>query len=84
VKAATDLTGFLGAFPAGLEPPKEPLKRFHKNDLPPEPKNWKQMMKHSYRDGFIKAAYYEFNKLNKKEMFRPIDRPRNKEVIPLI
>jgi hypothetical protein len=82
-KAATDLTGFLVAFPAGLEPTKEPLKRFHRNDLPPEPKNWRQMVKHPHRDGFMKAAHREFTELNGKGTFRPVVRPKNEEVIPL-
>jgi Reverse transcriptase (RNA-dependent DNA polymerase) len=38
-------------------------------------------MKHPHKDGFLKAAYKEFNKPNGKGTFKPVSRPANTEEI---
>lgn len=72
--------GVLMAFTAGLTQQKP-----HREDLPPEPKTWYDMLRHPHRDGFIHAAAVEVKGLESKSTFREVDRPNDKglQILPL-
>jgi Integrase core domain. len=57
--------GLLLAFTAGMSSPQA-YQRPHRDDLPPEPSNWLEMMRHPHRDAFIEAAALEVKTLEKK------------------
>ncbi|KAJ6041359.1 hypothetical protein N7460_006749 [Penicillium canescens] len=72
--------GVLLAFSAGLTQQKP-----HREDLPPEPKTWSEMLRHPHRDGFIHAASVEVKGLESKSTFREVDKPNDKglQILPL-
>jgi hypothetical protein len=72
--------GFLMAFNAVFT-----NKRPHREDLPPAPKNWSEMLRHPHSEGFTYAAAVEVKALDAKGTFKEVDRPsdRGLEVIPL-
>lgn len=72
--------GVLVAFTAGLTQQKP-----HREDLPPEPKTWSEMLRHPHRDGFIHAASVEVKGLESKSTFREVDKPNDKglQILPL-
>jgi IS30 family transposase len=74
------MTGYLTAFAVALNQPK-PLSQ---ESLPPPPKNWREMLNHPHRDGFMKAAQVEYRELETRGTFKAVLRPRNVEVIPVI
>jgi hypothetical protein len=41
----------------------------YRDRLPPPPRNWRELLRHLYREGFIKAAQIEWIALDKKETF---------------
>lgn len=51
-------------------------QRFHRNNLPPEPLNWKQMLKHPHCSGWMKAVDIEFDQLTRKEVWKIIQANR--------
>jgi hypothetical protein len=60
-----NLLGYYSAFVSGITSTKPP----YRDNLPPLPKSWKQMLKHSHSEGFKRAADKEFNDLLRKETF---------------
>ena len=72
--------GLLMAFAAGFT-----NQRPHREDLPPAPKNWSEMLRHPHSEGFTYAAAVEVKALDDKGTFKEVDRPSDKglEVIPL-
>lgn len=75
----------LHAFAAGLYAEK-PDSRRHRDDLPPPPKHWKDVINHPFQEGFLAAMRKEINSLSEKETFEIIDRPRDrgKQILPLL
>lgn len=57
-----NLSGYHSAFTAALISGKRP----HRDNLPAEPKNWKQMLAHPFMSQFKQAAEVEFNELSKR------------------
>jgi hypothetical protein len=76
--------GVLLAFTTAISSP-QPYQRPHRDDLPPEPKNWMDMLRHPHVDGFTEAAIFEVKSLEAKGTFEEIDRPTDvsKQVLPL-
>jgi hypothetical protein len=56
-------------------------KRIHQSSLPPEPKNWKQAMRHPMRDCWKKAAVFELESLKDQSTFSETEIPKGKQVI---
>jgi Reverse transcriptase (RNA-dependent DNA polymerase) len=73
----------LKAFAAALYTEK-PIRR-HRDDLPPPPENWKEMLRHPYAEGFMEACGKEIRTLTDKSTFTIVDKPRDisKQVLPL-
>jgi PHP family Zn ribbon phosphoesterase len=57
--------------------------RIHRDQLPPEPKNWREMKKHRCKDGFLEGAQREIQELTSKKTFKYIERPQGVQIIPL-
>ncbi|KAJ5504596.1 hypothetical protein N7463_007470 [Penicillium fimorum] len=75
----------LHAFAAGLYAEK-PEARRHRDDLPPPPKYWRDVMNHPFQEGFLAAMRKEINSLSRKETFEVIEKPRDrgKQILPLL
>jgi hypothetical protein len=76
-----DFKPFFQAFSTGLQN----IKKLHKNDLPPEPSNWTEMLKHPFKNEWIRACDIEYQQLNHMNTWTPV--PKNSidqaEVLPL-
>ena len=83
VSAEDEPPTVLQAFATGLYAEK-PQQR-HRDDLLPPPRNWKDVMKHPFRDAFVEAARREIKGLEEKGTFRALPRPtdRGKQILPL-
>jgi len=78
-----ELSGYHSAFTAALADSKRP----HRDSLPPEPKNWKEMLRHPFATQFTQAAQVEFDELCKRQTFQPVAKdtiPREHKILPLI
>jgi Reverse transcriptase (RNA-dependent DNA polymerase). len=77
--------GVLAAFATGLNGSRTHT-RTHRDDLPPEPRNWKEMLNHPYSEGFLAACGLEIETIQRKETFEVVRRPidRGIQVLPLI
>ncbi|KAJ5256521.1 hypothetical protein N7478_012625 [Penicillium angulare] len=73
----------LRTFAAALYTEK-PLQR-HRDDLPPPPDGWKNMIKHPIAEGFLAACAKEIRSLQEKSTFTVTNRPKDvsKQVLPL-
>jgi hypothetical protein len=58
-------------------------ERFHRDQLPPPPKNWKELKAHSHATGFYEGARKEYTDLFKRETFQVVDIPEGKQIIPV-
>ncbi|KAJ5827623.1 hypothetical protein N7447_001845 [Penicillium robsamsonii] len=76
---------FLHAFAAGLYAEKPDTRR-HRDDLPPPPKHWKEVLNHPFQQGFLAAAAKEIRSLAEKETFEVIEKPRDRgvQILPLM
>ena len=72
----------LAAFSAGLSAPK-PEIRMHRDDLPPPPDGWKEMVNHPYSEGFMAACALELETLKKKGTFDVVPTPYKTQILPL-
>jgi hypothetical protein len=57
--------------------------RVHRNELPPEPKSWKKMIQHPYKQQFLAAARLEFDALKRKDTFEEVKITEKIHPIPL-
>lgn len=75
--------GVLAAFSTALSAPRP--DRQHRDDLPPEPKTWKEMLNHTFSEGFLAAAGLEIESLRKRETVHIKPRPQDRsiQVLPL-
>lgn len=75
---------FLAAFAQGLHAEKPELRR-HRDDLPAEPRNWKEAMKHQFAQAWSDAMKKETDSLLSKQVYTVTDRPadRSKQILPL-
>ncbi|KAJ6114718.1 hypothetical protein N7486_000496, partial [Penicillium sp. IBT 16267x] len=51
---------------------KDAYQRPHRDDLPPKPLNWLEMIRHPHRDAFIEAAALEVKTLEKKGIYQEV------------
>lgn len=63
-----DTLAVLSVFAVGLSTPRE-YDRYHWDDLPPEPRNWKEMLNHPFSEGFLTVCGLEITNLGKKGTF---------------
>ena len=75
----------LHAFAAGLYAEK-PNARRHRDDLPPLPKHWKDVMNHPFQQGLLAAMRKEIHSLSEKETFKVIEKPKDRgiQILPLL
>jgi hypothetical protein len=73
----------LRTFAAALYTEK-PIQR-HRDDLPPAPNGWRDMMKHPMAEGFLAACAKEIRSLQEKSTFTVTNRPKDvsKQILPL-
>lgn len=73
----------LRTFAAALYTEK-PLQR-HRDDLPPAPDGWKNMIKHPMAEGFLAACAKEIRSLKEKSTFTVTNRPKDRstQILPL-
>jgi hypothetical protein len=73
----------LRTFAAALYTEK-PMQR-HRDDLPPVPNNWRDMIKHQMAEGFLAACAKEIRSLQEKSTFTVTNRPKDvsKQILPL-
>jgi hypothetical protein len=79
-----DSLAVLAAFAIALNAPR-PQYRFYRDDLPDAPANWKELLKHPFREQFTIAAQEEIDSLKSKGAFKivPIPNDRSKQILPL-
>lgn len=59
--------------PANADKPSiPPLRSLHRDNLPPEPLNFKQMQKHSHHSGFMQALLIEIDALTAKNVWEVV------------
>jgi hypothetical protein len=58
-----ELPAYLAAFSSGLLYSRNQQDRLHRDQLPPPPRSWKDMLAHPYKDGFLAAANKEYSDL---------------------
>lgn len=73
----------LRTFAAALYTEK-PIQR-HRDDLPPAPDGWKEMIKHPMAEDFLAACAKEIRSLQEKLTFTVMNRPKDvsKQILPL-
>lgn len=71
-----------------IEAPSSLSTRIHRDQLPPEPKNWNKMLKYPYCAGFMNAVGLEVKQLQGKQTWREVPykytEKAGKAPIPLI
>ncbi|KAL2001075.1 hypothetical protein VTN02DRAFT_2265 [Thermoascus thermophilus] len=79
IERPKDLLGVIHAFAIA----SEHTKPLHRDQLPPLPKTWRQLLKHPFKDSFIKAAETEFNELKARDTFKTVRCLKAAQVIPV-
>ena len=59
-------------------------RRIHRDELPPPPKNWRELQKHPHRAGFNAAMRKEYQAVADRGTFVIEPRPYRHQVLPLI
>lgn len=59
------------------------IVRRRQTDLQAPPQHWGEVLRHPEREGFQLGAQAEINQLEAKGTYEVVDRPTNKQVIPL-
>lgn len=79
-----DEEGVLAAFTTGLNS-SHLHTQDHRDELPPEPDGWKEMMNHPYREGFLAACAFEIQTIERKDTYDVIQRPNDRsiQILPL-
>jgi hypothetical protein len=60
------------------------LKCSHRNQLPPEPRSWKELQRHPHREGFLAAAEKEYHNLERRQTFCHIPKTPGLKTLPLM
>ena len=76
-----ELPAYYSAFALGV---KEGKPRIHQKDLPPPPRSWKEMQRHSYSKEFKEAAKKEYQSFQDRETFKIVRKTPDIKIIPLI
>jgi hypothetical protein len=78
-----DLLGYRSAFATALHLGKEEV-RLHRDQLPDPPSNWKEMLKHAFREQWLEGTKLEYDTLLKLNTFRTVPFPEDAQVIPVM
>lgn len=70
------------ALSIGLREPQS-NKQYHRNDLPPPPKNWRELLNHPLKDLILAAADLEYNALQTRNTWKKVGYPAGKQVLPV-
>jgi hypothetical protein len=70
--------GFFTYFSAGLLQSRS----IHRDQLPHEPRNWREMKNHPHQKGFLEAAHREIEELTQKKTFIHVERPQKTQILP--
>ena len=82
LKHTSNLSAYHGALTTARAIPK--IEICHRNTLPPEPRNWKEMTRHPHAEGFQQAAEKEYQDLRSKNTFEYVPENKyNKRLLPL-
>lgn len=57
--------------------------KINQDNLPPEPRSYREMLKHPHKERFLEATRKEIEGINSKNTYRIVDRPTNIPVIPV-
>lgn len=71
---ASELSAFYTAFALGHAKAEGKKWALHRDTLPPEPRTWRQMIKHKFAAEFKEAADREIQELTKRETFKWVDK----------
>ena len=78
-----ELTPYFSAFGVGLQKAEFDVQnRLHRDTLPPEPRHWRQMLKHRFAREFEHAAIRELNELEKRGTYE-LTQKNEQKTIPL-
>ena len=79
-----ELTPYHSAFGVGLQKIESDVQndRLHRDTLPPEPRNWRQMLKHRFAREFEHAAIRELNELEKRGAYE-LTHKNEQKTVPL-
>lgn len=86
-----ELSGYYSAFAAGMSKSKSlslplpPASALHRDQLPPEPQNYHEALRHLFKDGWMGAIGLEIRNLLRKGAFTKVPKAQalGKQVIPL-
>ena len=82
--SVSKLTPFHAAFSVGLERPQVgTLKKFHRDEIPVEPRYWRQMLHHRFSQEFQLAAIKELTELEKRGTYELVEKVQGQDRIPL-
>lgn len=56
----------------------------HRDQLPPAPKNWRDLQHHPLKSEFIKAAKAEWSAITKQGTYKVVEQPKNKSSHPIM
>lgn len=57
-------------------------RKIHRDELPPPPKNWKELIRHQYREDFLTAATKEYTDLEGRGTFKVVDKTPSVKTVP--
>ena len=79
-----NLSAFYTAFSIATQVGKAEAKQ-HRNNLPPLPKSWAEMLRHPEKEKFLAASQKEFTTLQDRGTWYLVDTPKDgTRTIPLI
>jgi hypothetical protein len=81
VQQTDQASGFHSAFQAGTQH-HQSTRRLHRTNLPPVPRNWKDLEKHQFGLEFKAAAQKEYSNLDRRGNFWTVTIPKGHFVIP--
>ncbi|KAI9037493.1 uncharacterized protein KD926_000288 [Aspergillus affinis] len=72
-------------FSMALDLAAKEKKRWHRNELPPLPKSYTEILQHPLKDEFLRAAQIEIGNLKAKDCFTLVDQEeaRDSQILPL-
>jgi hypothetical protein len=72
------LPGYFSAFNVGIQ------RRLHRDQLPPTPRTWKELLKHPHCEGFLTAATKEYKDLERRNTFKHVPKTPEIKTLPLL
>jgi len=75
-----ELPGYYAAFAVGIQHSRDHL---HRDQLPPPPRNWKDLSSHPHREGFQAAARKEYQDLERRDTFQSVPKTVSTKTLPL-